>query len=104
MGETVPGLCEGAAQKGQQDPCYGCGQGQNEHREEEGRPDQEGRQQPSEEEVRMSGPAHKRPSIAMSALAQLATSLGRADEQPNVALAEAIAAEKNSAAIRELVD
>lgn len=40
----------------------------------------------------------------MSALSQLATSLGRADEQPNIALAESIAAEKNTGAIRELVD
>lgn len=40
----------------------------------------------------------------MSAIAQLATSMGRADEQPNIALAESIAAEKNMAAIRELVE
>ncbi len=40
----------------------------------------------------------------MSALAQLATSLGRVDELPNIALAESIAAEKNISAIRELVD
>jgi hypothetical protein len=40
----------------------------------------------------------------MSVVAQLATSLGRADEQPNIALAEAIAAEKNTNGIRQLVE
>lgn len=40
----------------------------------------------------------------MSALAQLATSMGRADEQPNIALAESIVQEKNVAAVRELVE
>jgi hypothetical protein len=40
----------------------------------------------------------------MSVVAQLASSLGRADEQPNIALAEAIAAEKNTGGVRELVD
>ncbi len=36
--------------------------------------------------------------------AQLASSLGRTDEQPNIALAEAIVAEKNVVGVRELVD
>lgn len=40
----------------------------------------------------------------MSAIPLLACSLGRADEEPNVALADAIAASKNTFAIRELVD
>ena len=44
------------------------------------------------------------PIGTMSALAQLATSLGRADEQPNIALAESIVLEKNVPAVRELVD
>ncbi|MBK7554504.1 MAG: hypothetical protein IPI55_07870 [Flavobacteriales bacterium] len=35
---------------------------------------------------------------------QLASALGRTDEQPNIALAEAIVAEKNVAGVRELVD
>ncbi|MBK6774909.1 MAG: hypothetical protein IPG74_03340 [Flavobacteriales bacterium] len=33
---------------------------------------------------------------------QLASALGRTDEQPNIALAEAIVAEKNVAGVREL--
>lgn len=36
--------------------------------------------------------------------AQLASALGRSDEQPNVELAERIAAGKDTAAVRELVD
>lgn len=36
--------------------------------------------------------------------AQLASSLGRADEQPNIELAEAIVASKNVNGVRELVD
>ena len=40
----------------------------------------------------------------MSALAQLATSLGRADEQPNIALAERIVLDKDVPAVRELVE
>ena len=53
----------------------------------------------------MSGPtARSNGPLPMSALAQLATSLGRVDELPNIALAESIAAEKNISAIRELVD
>jgi hypothetical protein len=40
----------------------------------------------------------------MSALAQLATSLGRVDELPNIALAERIVQEKNVPAVRELVE
>ena len=40
----------------------------------------------------------------MGAANELASSLGRADEQPNIALAERIAGENNSAAVRELVD
>lgn len=40
----------------------------------------------------------------MSAIPLLASSLGRADEEPNIALAEAIAASKNGFAVRELVD
>jgi len=40
----------------------------------------------------------------MKAVDQLATSLGRADEQPNIALAEAVVANKNAGAVRELVD
>ena len=40
----------------------------------------------------------------MSAIPFLATSLGRNDEEPNIALAEAIAASKNNFAVRELVD
>ena len=40
----------------------------------------------------------------MSAIALLASSLGRNDEQPNVALAEAIVAQKNTGHVRELVD
>ena len=39
----------------------------------------------------------------MSIVSHLATSLGRTDEQPNIALAEAIAADGNSAAVRELI-
>lgn len=38
----------------------------------------------------------------MSVLPKLATSLGRNDEQPNIALAEDIAATQNTAAVREL--
>lgn len=40
----------------------------------------------------------------MSALAQLATSLGRADELPNIALAERIVLDKDVPAVRELVE
>lgn len=40
----------------------------------------------------------------MSVLPHLATSMGRSDEEPNIALAEAIAASKNNFAVRELVD
>ena len=40
----------------------------------------------------------------MSALAQLATSLGRVDELPNIALAERIVQEKNVPDVRELVE
>ena len=40
----------------------------------------------------------------MSALAQLATSLGRVDEQPNIALAERIVLDKDVPAVRELVE
>lgn len=40
----------------------------------------------------------------MSAIPLLASSLGRADEEPNIALAEAIAASKNGFAVRELID
>jgi hypothetical protein len=43
-------------------------------------------------------------SNTMSALEQLATSLGRADELPNIALAERIVSERNVATVRELVD
>lgn len=52
----------------------------------------------------MSGPATQRPSLIMSALAQLATSLGRADELPNIALAERIVLDKDVPAVRELVE
>ena len=40
----------------------------------------------------------------MSVLPHLATSMGRSDEEPNIALAEAIASSKNNFAVRELVD
>ena len=40
----------------------------------------------------------------MSVIPELSTSLGRTDEQANIALAERIAAEKNSAAVRELAE
>ncbi len=40
----------------------------------------------------------------MSAIAFLASSLGRNDEEPNVALAETIVAQKNAGYVRELVD
>jgi hypothetical protein len=40
----------------------------------------------------------------MSAIPELASSLGRNDEQPNIALAERIAAQKDGAAVRELAD
>ena len=40
----------------------------------------------------------------MSAIDLLASSLGRNDEQPNVALAEAIVTQKNAPYVRELVD
>jgi len=40
----------------------------------------------------------------MSALEQLSTSLGRADELPNIALAERIVLEKDVPAVRELVE
>lgn len=40
----------------------------------------------------------------MGATAQLASSLGRSDEQPNIALAEAIVSGKDMNSVRELVD
>lgn len=40
----------------------------------------------------------------MSIVQHLASSLGHADEKPNIALAERIVADKDAAAIRELVD
>lgn len=40
----------------------------------------------------------------MGATAQLASSLGRSDEQPNIALAEAIVTAKDMNSVRELVD
>jgi HEAT repeat protein len=40
----------------------------------------------------------------MSILSQLASSLGQTDEQPNIAVAEAIVANKNTSGVRELVD
>lgn len=40
----------------------------------------------------------------MSAIPLLASSLGRADEEPNIALADAIAASKNGFAVRELIE
>lgn len=40
----------------------------------------------------------------MGATAQLASSLGRDDEQPNIALAEAIVSSKDMNSVRELVD
>ncbi|HRH38307.1 MAG TPA: hypothetical protein PK760_08175, partial [Flavobacteriales bacterium] len=40
----------------------------------------------------------------MSAISLLASSLGRRDEQPNIALAEAIAARKDHKAVTQLVD
>ncbi len=40
----------------------------------------------------------------MSVLPHLASSMGRSDEEPNIALAEAIAASKNNFAVRELTD
>ena len=40
----------------------------------------------------------------MSILSQLASALGQTDEQPNIAVAEAIVANKNTQGVRELVD
>ncbi len=46
----------------------------------------------------------EQPSFIMNAFSHLATALGRADEQPNITLAERIVAERNTLFIRELVD